>query len=821
MKVEKRAQTHAHGQEDQKMKTRKHKGDTKTNDQTEQQSPTKKARQETESHDGRQTNGRGRSSDISKEYEEFCKAIRENLSVDQLKEILKLNGEEPSGPDDALISKCQDLLFYGAVLECPVCGGYLEFSGNRYSCTGALSEWSTCTYKTKNPPRKEDPIKLPDSVHKSSVSDLLKKYQDPSQRHQKEIPPAQKPFTGMVISLSGRLTQTHQYWRREIEKHGGKVANTVIGVTCLVVSPMERERGGSSKVTEAVERGIPVVREAWLNDSIEKQEPQPLEAYDCVSDLSTYGKGIPWDKQDPSEEAIESLTAELKMYGKRGVYKDTMLQQQGGEILEKDGLLYNCGFSLCDQGRGVNEIAITQLITVPEKKLHLYYKRGKVGDDPKAQERLEEWDNEGDAIQEFARLFEELTGNEFQLWETEKKFQKKPQKFHVIDMDDGFDARYGALGIRQLGSAAAHCKLDPMVANFMKVLCSQEIYRYALMEMALDSPDLPVGMVTDLHIKRCEDVLLQFIETVKSQKEGGPKTEALWSDFSSKWFTLMHSTLPFIIKDFQELADHAAAPLETVRDVTVASHLIGDMSGSTLEDPLSERYKKLGCKISRLEKDSNDYKMIVNYLEKTYEPIKVGEISYDVSVDNIFSVDLSAGPSYEDIKKLPNKVLLWCGTPSSNLLRHLQKGFLPALCSLPAPGYMFGRAIVCSDAAAEAARYGFTAVDRPEGFLVLAVASLGDEIIEVGSPPEDTKSLEERKVGVKGLGKRKTDESEHFVWKDDIKVPAGSLVPAEPEQKDTILDFNEYAVYDPNQVRISFLVGVKYIEKNVEIDVAE
>lgn len=54
-----------------------------------------------------------------------------------------------------------------------------------------------------------------------------------------------------------------------------------------------------------------MVREGWLTDSIEKQEPQPLEAYDLVSDLSVAGKGIPWDKQDPGEEAIESLSAEV------------------------------------------------------------------------------------------------------------------------------------------------------------------------------------------------------------------------------------------------------------------------------------------------------------------------------------------------------------------------------------------------------------------------------------------------------------------------------------------------------------------------------
>ena len=63
---------------------------------------------------------------------------------------------------------------------------------------------------------------------------------------------------------------------------------------------------------------------------------------------------------------------------------------------------------------------------------------------------------------------------------------------------------------------------------------------------------------------------------------------------------------------------------------------------------------------------------------------------------------------------------------------------------------------------------------------------------------QDTKSLEEKKIGVKGLGRKKTDESEHFVWKDDIKIPSGRLVPS--EHKDSPLEYNEYAVYNPKQV---------------------
>lgn len=77
---------------------------------------------------------------------------------------------------------------------------------------------------------------------------------------------------------------------------------------------------------------------------------------------------------------------------------------------------------------------IVQLITVPDSNLHLYYKKGKVGDDPNAEERLEEWTGVDNAIKDFVRLFEEVTCNEFEPWERENKFQKKPLKFYPIDM---------------------------------------------------------------------------------------------------------------------------------------------------------------------------------------------------------------------------------------------------------------------------------------------------------------------------------------------------------------------------------------------------
>ncbi|RYR15907.1 hypothetical protein Ahy_B04g072855 [Arachis hypogaea] len=221
---------------------------------------------------------------------------------------------------------------------------------------------------------------------------------------------------------------------------------------------------------------------------------------------------------------------------------------------------------------------------------------------------------------------------------------------YPIDMDDGVEVRHGALGLRQLRIAATHCKLEPMVANFVKVCANGDGLR-------LTKPSYRDGYTASLEkiilneTKRGtsgEEALLELIEKVKSSKEkeeSRPKDEA------------------------------AAAALEGVRNITVASHLIGDMSGSTIDDPLSETYNKLGCLISLLEKDSDDYDMIVKYLERTYEPVKVGDMvtfgiqnviflgvdEYGISIENIFSMETSACPPYEDIVKLPNKVLLWCG----------------------------------------------------------------------------------------------------------------------------------------------------------------
>nr|POE75731.1 poly [adp-ribose] polymerase 3 [Quercus suber] len=88
--------------EEEKVMTRKQKAESKENEA--EQSP-KKPKSENESG---QPNGKD-AAEIAAEFEEFCKATKEHLFIQQMREILEANGEDSSSPDSAIVSKCYSL----------------------------------------------------------------------------------------------------------------------------------------------------------------------------------------------------------------------------------------------------------------------------------------------------------------------------------------------------------------------------------------------------------------------------------------------------------------------------------------------------------------------------------------------------------------------------------------------------------------------------------------------------------------------------------------------------------------------------------------
>ncbi|AQK71485.1 Poly [ADP-ribose] polymerase 3 [Zea mays] len=425
---ETRSRVHAAAQEEGKLASKKQKPDNETKERGQNVPSKNKKSADNEGKDGEpeaptkskklkaeesEPNGREAA---AREFAEFCKAIGERLSLEDMRKILQANEQDASGSEDAVVPRCEDMMFYGPLEKCPVCEGQLEFKEWKYKCTGNYSEWARCTFSTNDPSRRSGSIEVPDDIKDDFIRKWLKQ-QEGKEFPKRDLDEEAHIFSGMMIALSGRMSRSHGYFKEQIMKHGGKVKNSVLGATCVVASPAERDKGGSGGFAEALERGTPVVSENWIIDSIEKKEAQPFAAYDIVTDVVPEGRGLPLGQLDPSEEAIETLAAEVKLAGKRSVHKDSKLDKDGGCVFEKDGIIYNCAFAVCDLGCQMNELCIMQM----------------------AEERVEDFGSRvNDAIKEFVRLFEEVTGNEFEPWERQKKFEKKSMKMYPLDMRDAY-----------------------------------------------------------------------------------------------------------------------------------------------------------------------------------------------------------------------------------------------------------------------------------------------------------------------------------------------------------------------------------------------
>lgn len=101
MKVhETRSQSHSPLEEEGKIGTRKQKAEGKAQDGEPLASKSKKAK----ATDGENGDAKAKSAEsILAEFDEFCKATREHLSVDQMRRILEANDQDYSGPDDAVV----------------------------------------------------------------------------------------------------------------------------------------------------------------------------------------------------------------------------------------------------------------------------------------------------------------------------------------------------------------------------------------------------------------------------------------------------------------------------------------------------------------------------------------------------------------------------------------------------------------------------------------------------------------------------------------------------------------------------------------------
>eukprot|EP01018_Ginkgo_biloba_P034176 Gb_33067 [translate_table: standard] len=731
----------------------------------------------------------------SKEMWAIKDSLHKHVKVRELREMLEANGQDSSGSEYDLRERCADGMLFGALGKCPMCGGGLEYYGGRYRCQGYLSAWSKCSFSTTDPERLKGKWKIPEETDNEYLCQWFKSQKgkklvrvlpmQSSNKSSENQDAKEKSQTfkaaflqGLTVAVVGNLKESRAEWKSKLEGAGGRLLSKITrDIDCVVTNESEIEKH-KSEIEKAVSMKVPILRESFLVDCLEKRTRLPMGQYKI-------------------EEASRAAVIKVKVKGRSSVHEESGLQDTG-HILEEGKSIYNTTLNMSDLSTGINSYYILQVIEDDKRAgCHVFRKWGRVGNSKVGGQKLEKMPK-ASAIREFKRLFLEKTGNEWEAWENKDNFEKQPGKFFPLEIDYGVDESRQ----RDMGPLGAKSKLDPQVIELMKMLFDLETYKAAMMEFEINMSEMPLGKLSKSNIQKGFEVLTEVQNLINLSEPVMGLRESLIVDASNRFFTLIPTVHPHIIRDEADLKSKIQM-LETLRDIEIASSLISFENQD--EDPLDANYKKLHCNISPLPHDSSDYQLVKKYLERTHAPTHK---EWTLELEDVFAVDREGEyDAYVPFKnKLKNRMLLWHGSRVTNFVGILSQGLRIAPPEAPVTGYMFGKGLYFADLVSKSAQYCYTQKQNPVGLMLLSEVALG-EVNEL----KNAKYMEKPPKGkhsTKGVGKTMPLESEYEHWGDDVVVPCGRPVPS--GVKGSELLYNEYIVYDKAQAKLQFLLKVRF-----------
>ncbi|XP_078440531.1 poly(ADP-ribose) polymerase 2 [Wolffia australiana] len=718
--------------------------------------------------------------------------LKRHMTNAEIREMLDANGQDSSGSEYDLRERCADGMLFGALAKCPLCSGSLYYLDSEYRCRGYVSAWSKCSYSTTQPVRLRGKWKIPEGTENQYLLRWFKTQK--VKKPERVLPrPSDKPPVQQISStsseelgivkvvLTGNLRDNTEDWKKKLANMGVDVLTKIgKGTSCLVVSELDQS---DPEIKKARRMKVPIVREGYLADCVKTQKKLPLDAY----------------KIDLERESQKGRTVTVKVKGRSAVHESSGLQDSG-HILEDGKSIFSTTLNLSDLSTGVNSYYILQVIEEDGgQECYVFRKWGRVGNEKIGGKKLEQM-SKSDAIDEFQRLFLEKTGNSWKMWEL-KNFVKQPGRFCPLDID------YGVKEMpRRKDSDDSESKLAPQLVALMKMLFDIETYRAAMMEFDINMSEMPLGKLSKENIQKGFEALTEIqnlLTNVQSVELSVKKSMII--DASNRFFTLIPSVHPRAIMDMDDFKAKVKM-LEALQDIEIASRLVG--FDTDCSEPLDEKYNKLHCNISPLDHDCEDYKLVEKYLCNTHAPTHK---DWELELEDVFALEREGEfdryASHRD--RLQNKMLLWHGSRVTNFVGILSQGLRIAPPEAPVTGYMFGKGIYFADLVSKSAQYCFTDKKSPVGLLLLSEVALGEthelkKATYVEQPPEG-------KMSTKGLGKTAPDKSEFVIWRDQVVVPCGK--PVRSSIRASELLYNEYIVYDTTQVKMQFLVKVRFHHK--------
>ncbi|KAK2177762.1 hypothetical protein NP493_581g01048 [Ridgeia piscesae] len=741
-------------------------------------------------------------------------SLSKEVSNEDKKTLLSDNNQVIPSGESRVLDALTDVMFFGALQPCSECGGQLVYSSGRgYRCTGDATEWTKCQAVVEKPPRK--PFVIGDEYKDIPC---LKKYKYVKRdRLFAKVPEAlagagdmggNKPLSGMKFVIIGKMEKPKQEVTQAVTALGGKIVTKVDKTTAACISSKGKLLRRSKLIKAAKDSDIQVVDVGFVEavkkggaallikqHSICSWGSEPLQRLGDVVDGPM--KSMSTKRREKEEKMFtKSVPSTMKMTVKGGAVVDPESGlEDKAHVLKVKGDIYNAVLGMVDLVRGTNSYYKFQLLEADgTKRYWLFRSWGRVGTTIGG-DKTEVFYSLNNAIDAFCHLYEDKTGNE---WEDRKNFTKYPNKFYPLDIDYGADNTE----VRGLdANAGSNSKLSKPVQDLIRMIFDVDSMKKTMLEFEIDLKKMPLGKLSKKQIESAYKVLSELQQLI--EKEGTP-TQLL--DASNRFYTLIPHDFgmkkPPLLDNIDTITMKTEM-LQNLLDIEIAYSMLKSGDEGT-KDPIDTYYEKLKTELQPLDKESEEYERLTEYVANTHAST---HNQYGLHVVEIFKVAREGeAKRYKPFKALGNRQLLWHGSGTSNFAGILSQGLRIAPPEAPVTGYMFGKGVYFADMVSKSANYCRVKKSDPVGLLMLCEVALGN-MYELKHSEYVTK-LPKGKHSTKGCGKTGPDPAGSYVTPDGVTIPKGHGV--ETKVKDTSLLYNEYIVYDVAQIQAKYLLKTEF-----------
>ena len=415
--------------------------------------------------------------------------------------------------------------------------------------------------------------------------------------------------------------------------------------------------------------------------------------------------------------------------------------------------------------------------------------------------KLDRFYSASSAKSNFEHVFMEKTGND---WRDRQNFQKRANMMEYQHQD------YQAAAAKSSVEAGSKSTLDAPVQDLVRLIFDEDMLKQSMKEMEIDLTKMPLGAISKRAISEGFAELRELERVLQdTEMDDSAKMKLIKSHTTRFYMKIPHDhgrkQAPLI--DSLGGLKLKVDLLENLLQIEMVTRTIepeGGMEVDLEEDPLDTKYKSLDTKISPIDRDSEEFKMIQKYMTNTHAAT---HSNYTLKLENVFAVRRKGEKKRYNAKSgsLHNKRLLWHGSRLSNWVGILKEGLRIAPPEAPVTGYMFGKGVYFADMVSKSANYCFTSQDSPSGILLLSEVALGNMYERKAADYIET--LPEGKDSCFGVGQTMPLKRDTHVTDEGVTVPFGKA--SKSGEKSDLL-YNEYIVYDTAQIKQKYLLQVTF-----------